>query len=132
MVLLVAAILGLVNSPWVLLVPVLTFGCGILFAEMAIFVASISPSYDFFNYYFTLVVTPMFLFSGIFFPLSQLPNWAQTLAWFSPLTHATELSRALFHGSFSDGLVINLLCLGLASLIPWLPIRWSLRKRLIN
>jgi lipooligosaccharide transport system permease protein len=50
---------------------------------------------DFLSYYWTLFLTPMFMFSGIFFPLGRLPAWVQTLSWFMPLRHAVELMRAL-------------------------------------
>ncbi len=43
-------------------------------------------------------VTPMFLFSGTFFPLSQLPGYLQPIGWLSPLWHGTELSRVFSYG----------------------------------
>jgi lipooligosaccharide transport system permease protein len=59
---------------------------------------ALSPSYDFFMYYFTLGVTPMMLLCGVFFPLEQLPLFAQQLAQCLPLTHAVSLVRPLVHG----------------------------------
>jgi lipooligosaccharide transport system permease protein len=44
------------------------------------------------------IVTPMFLFSGTFFPLSTLPFYLQWLGWISPLWHGTELGRVLSYG----------------------------------
>jgi lipooligosaccharide transport system permease protein len=44
---------------------------------------------------FRLGVFPLFLFSGAFFPVSQLPNWIEWLAYLSPLWHGVELSRDL-------------------------------------
>ena len=46
-----------------------------------------------------LGLLPLFLFSGTFFPISQLPDWLQPLSWFSPLWHAVELCRAATTGS---------------------------------
>jgi len=131
-VLLVVATFGLVHSPWALLVPVLTLVCGILFSGLAVVVAGLSPSYEFFNYYFTLAITPMFLFSGIFFPLSQLPDWAQTVAWFSPLTHAAAISRVLFSGQIDGAVALDSLWLGIAALLPYYPAVLLLRRRLIQ
>jgi lipooligosaccharide transport system permease protein len=46
-----------------------------------------------------LGVVPLFLFSGTFFPVSQLPGWLQPLCWFSPLWHGVQLCRAATTGS---------------------------------
>jgi len=45
------------------------------------------------------IITPMFLFSGTFFPLAQLPLYLQWIGWISPLWHGTELGRVLAYGS---------------------------------
>jgi lipooligosaccharide transport system permease protein len=97
-VLLVASLLGLVASPlalWALPVVLLT---GLAFGGLGLMMTSLSPSYDFFMYYFTLAVTPMMLASGVFFPLQQLPEWLQTVAQALPLTHAVALVRPLMNG----------------------------------
>ncbi|MDQ1597456.1 MAG: lipooligosaccharide transport system permease protein [Microbacteriaceae bacterium] len=44
-------------------------------------------------------ITPMFLFSGTFFPLAQLPIYLQWIGWISPLWHGTELGRVLSYGA---------------------------------
>jgi hypothetical protein len=49
---------------------------------------ALAPSYDFFMYYFTLVITPMVLLCGVFFPIAQLPPLFQYVAAVLPLTHA--------------------------------------------
>ena len=59
---------------------------------------ALAGSYDFFNYYFVLIVTPMFMFSGVFFPIEQLPASFQTLVQFLPLTHAVALIRPIMTG----------------------------------
>jgi len=131
-VLAVVALFGLVLSPVALLVIPVIMACGLLFGGMAVVVAGLSPSYDFFNYYFTLAVTPMFLFSGIFFPLDQLPGWARTVAWFSPLTHATRLNRGLFLGRIEPVLAWDAAWLVVACLLPLVPAWWLLRRRIIQ
>lgn len=49
--------------------------------------------------FFRFVVLPMFLFSGAFFPVAQLPNWLQPVAFVTPMFHGVELSRALVIGT---------------------------------
>ncbi len=101
-VLLVVAAFGLVQSPLAVFVLPLGFVAGVLFASMALAVTTVSKSYEAFNYYFTLVVAPMFLFSGIFFPLEGSPRWLKLFAQVLPLTHVVQVSRACLRGTF-DG-----------------------------
>jgi lipooligosaccharide transport system permease protein len=91
------------------LVLVLMMFVGVLFASLAMIVTSFSPSFDFFNYYTELVITPMLFFSGVFFPLDRFPGWMKTLADFLPLTHAVRISRAVFTGTYNTGLIKNFL-----------------------
>jgi len=97
-ILAIAAAFQLVHSPWAALIPILAFLQGIMFASIAIFYTSIVPAIYSFNYYFTLFMTPMFLFSGVFFPLTAFPKIVQTLSWVLPLTPAVHLTRALVNG----------------------------------
>ena len=97
-ILAIAAAFQLVHSPWAALIPILAFLQGIMFASIAIFYTSIVPAIYSFNYYFTLFMTPMFLFSGVFFPLIAFPKIVQTLSWVLPLTPAVHLTRALVNG----------------------------------
>lgn len=98
-VLFVAALLGLVQSALALWVVPLALVAGITFAALGLIMTAISPSYDFFVYYFTLAITPMMLLCGVFFPLQQLPFELQAVAGFLPLTHAVAIARPLMSGS---------------------------------
>ncbi|GAV20718.1 lipooligosaccharide transport system permease protein [Mariprofundus micogutta] len=92
----VAGLLGGIQQ-WdtaLLALPVI-FLIGLAFAGPALAFCAISPSYDFFLYYFTLAVTPMFLFCGVFYPIDTLPAFAQMVAQVLPLTHAVALIRPL-------------------------------------
>ena len=48
--------------------------------------------------YFRFVVVPMFLFSGAFFPVTELPGWLQPVAFVTPMFHGVELARAIIVG----------------------------------
>jgi len=98
-VLLVAVAAGLVRSWWAIGLPIVALVIGLVFATMGLVVSSRARAYDFFTYYFTLVISVMYFFSGIFFPLGTLPAWAQAIAWCLPLTHAVALSRACAAGT---------------------------------
>ena len=98
---------GLVPSWHALWVVPLGFAVGLMFASMALVVTAFSRSYESFNYYFTLVVAPMFLFSGVFFPLERMPGWVGQLAQALPLTHAVSISRALVRGTIAADQVLH-------------------------
>lgn len=97
-VLLVAWAIGLVHSGSALWAIPVVFLTGLAFASLGLVMTALSPSYDFFMYYFTLAITPMMLVSGVFFPVSQLPGPLQAVTAFLPLTHAVELVRPLMSG----------------------------------
>jgi lipooligosaccharide transport system permease protein len=107
-ILIVAAALGIVHGAHALLVLPAALLVGTCFAAMALVVTAISKSYEFFLYYVTLVVTPMMLFCGVFFPLQGLPIALQWVAAFLPLTHAVELIRPLMTGSWPARVPLHL------------------------
>ncbi len=116
-ILTIAAIFQLVPSPWALLIPVLAFLEGLMFASIAILFTSLAPAIYSFNYFFTLFITPMFFFSGVFFPLSSFPEIVQNLSWVVPLTPVVHLTRALINGEFHIDLLWALaLIIGLTAL----------------
>ncbi len=92
--------LGLVESPMVALCVPFLFVSGIIFAGISVMFSAIVPGIDYFNYYFTLFMTPMFLFSGIFFPLENLPPVFVKIAFFTPLYHMVNVARGLGDGQF--------------------------------
>jgi lipooligosaccharide transport system permease protein len=77
--------------------PVL-FLLGLCVAGLALVMTTIAKGFDFFAYYFTLVLTPMSFLSGVFFPLQSLPLSVQKIALVLPLAHAAQLSRGLVFG----------------------------------
>ena len=123
------SVMGLVESPLIVFsIPVLLLG-GIIFSELAVFYAAIVPGIDYFNYYFTLVVTPMFLFSGIFFPVSGLPDIVVNIAWFTPLFHLVNITRGLAGGNFPWGDMVWLVaCAAVLSPFPFI----VMRRRMIK
>lgn len=107
-VLLVAALLGLVHSALALWIVPLALLAGITFAALGLIMTALSPSYDFFVYYFTLAITPMMLLCGVFFPLDRLPQELQVVAGFLPLTHAVAIARPLMDGALAPDLFIHI------------------------
>lgn len=87
----------LADAPWLMLVVLLA---GLTFSAMGLVMTALSPSYDFFMYYFTLVISPMVLLSGVFYPVAQLPGWLQAVAGALPLTQAINLVRPVVNGGW--------------------------------
>jgi lipooligosaccharide transport system permease protein len=90
--------LGISRAPSMLLALPLLGLVGITFASLALIANALARNYDFFTYYFTLVMTPMTFLSGVYFPIAQMPSWLQTAAKVLPLTAAVELVRPLMIG----------------------------------
>lgn len=107
----VAAFLGAIPvSPAIMLQLLLLMAIiGAMFSSLAMIVTSFAPNFDFFTYYTELFISPMFFFSGVFFPLDKMPGWVQLAAQFLPLTHAVNISRAIFAGNFEFGLIYDFL-----------------------
>lgn len=97
---LVVTLFGAVRGPGVLVALVFAVLCGMAFsAPMVAFSAAQEREGGAFSAIFRFVVLPMTLFSGTFFPISQLPTAIQPLAWISPLWHGTELARGVALGT---------------------------------
>jgi len=128
-VLVVATLAGLVHSLWALALPPVVLLIGLVFGAMGMAVASRARAYDFFTYYFTLVISVMYLFSGVFFPIDSLPSWVRAVAWALPLTHAVAIVRACVHGTVAPAMLVHVLAL-VAFLIAsyLLAVRWVGRR----
>jgi lipooligosaccharide transport system permease protein len=108
---LVISAFGLVPYPTgLLLLPLAVLG-GLAFAAAGMVFTSLVPNIETFNLPIFLFITPMFLFSGTFFPLQNLPAWARWLALTLPLTHLTELARACTLARLEPRLLWSLLYL---------------------
>jgi lipooligosaccharide transport system permease protein len=98
-ILVVIFMLGIGLHPNVIMVPLVLFLTGMTFASLGLIVNAIARGYDFFTYYFTLILTPMTFLSGVYYPSSQLPEWLQAVASCLPLTAAVHLIRPLILGA---------------------------------
>jgi len=92
---------GLIHYPSGLGILPVAFLGGLGFGATAMIFTGIVKHIDMFNLPIFLIITPMYLFSGTFFPLDNLPAWGQKVAWCLPLTHLVALTRGLALGSLS-------------------------------
>ncbi len=123
---------GLIRWPEGLLLLPLAFLGGIAFGSAGMICTAIVPNIELFNLPVFLFITPMFLFGGTFFPVENLPGWAQTTAACLPLTHLVDLSRAFTNGRIDAGLLPGIAYL-IVMAAATLPLAlFKMRKRLIK
>jgi lipooligosaccharide transport system permease protein len=128
---LVLVAFGLISSPWAILVPPTLLVIGVMFSVLGTLYTSLIHQIDYFSYYFTLVITPQFLVSGIFFPVDDFPTPVPQLAWFTPLYHAVNVCRGLANGPSLGILVDAAWIVVFTGLLALVPIQ-IMRRRLIS
>jgi lipooligosaccharide transport system permease protein len=95
-------------------------------------VSALAPSYDFFNYYVTLLITPMFIFSGVFYPITTLPEFAQVIVQLLPLSHAIALIRPLVAGQPVEQVALHIGVLLFYAIAGYMAATVFIRRRLIK
>jgi lipooligosaccharide transport system permease protein len=106
-ILLVLMALGFGHTWLALWVLPLGFLIGLTFGAFGLVMNALAQNYDFFTYFFTLFLTPMLLFSGVYFPVEQMPAWLAGIASFLPLKHAIDLARPLMLGRVPTDIVLH-------------------------
>ncbi len=126
-VLAMVAPFGLIQSWWVLLVPVIGFAAAAIYALMGMVVTSKVREISNFNFFLTGILAPQFYFSGAVFPLEQVPGIMRMLCYLFPVTHVVSLMRACALGNFHAGLLLNAtVCL------LWVAVLWPLAHKLLK
>ena len=106
-ILIVIMALGFGHTWLALWILPLGFLVGLTFGAFGLVMNALAPGYDFFTYFFTLVLTPQLLMSGVYFPVDQMPAWLQAVANALPLKHAIDLARPLMLGRVPDAIVLH-------------------------
>jgi lipooligosaccharide transport system permease protein len=129
---LVAMVFGLDPSWGMLLVPFIAALAGFGWAAFGIFIAAKAKAIESFSYWQSGLLTPMFLVAGTFFPLDQLPKWAQVLGNVNPLYHCVQLVRDSVFEQLGWADVGHVAFLGAFALVSWrLAIRFMERKLIL-
>jgi lipooligosaccharide transport system permease protein len=130
--LLVGMVFGLAPSWGMLTVPFIGFLAGFGWGACGIMIAGIVKSIDGFSYVSAALLTPLFLVAGTFFPLTQLPEWAQVLGQFNPLYHCVQLVRNASFGWRGWADVGHLAVIVGFGLVMWRLAIVFLQRRLID
>src|SRR3954470_3251333 len=107
-ILAVAVTFGLAASPMVVMALPVAFLVGLAFAAVGMIMTVLAKNWDFFSFYMTLIMTPMTMVSGVFFPAEQLPKPVLAVAQALPLYHGIELVRPLVAGSWPTSVPVHL------------------------
>ena len=130
-VVLVVSCFGLVPMPASLSAVVVGFLGGLMFASVSLLITSFVSNINQFNFYFTGFLSPMFFFSGVVFPIANLPKSVRPFAELFPLTHIVRLSRSLDIGKFSPIMLWDLLFILLVTVGIGVIATRRLRRRLV-
>lgn len=128
----VLLLFGLIQSVWSFGIIITLMLSGALFSLAGLIVVSIAQNHEHLFYYFSLIITPMFMFSGVFFPVERLPVFLQWFIQALPLYHFVEMNRALVSGqvdaSILSHVVIVLVMIMLLALFPARMLRKALQR----
>jgi len=110
----------------------LSFIGGMAFGSLGMYFTATVQNIEIFNLPIFLIITPMFLFSGTFFPVDTLPGWAQSLSVIFPLTHLVNVSRSFSLGR-CDEQVLSGIVFVLIFILVFFPLAINrMRRRLIK
>jgi lipooligosaccharide transport system permease protein len=123
---------GYIRFPEGLLLLPLAFVGGLAFGSLGMLFTGLVPNIESFNLPVFLFITPMFLFSGTFFPVTALPPWAQKAALALPLTHLVGAVREVSAGRLNGEVLWAVAYLALFSLIVFPVALARMRRRLIR
>lgn len=131
-VLIIIWVFGIITNPLSILAPIVGFLGGMVFSLVSLCITSFVKNINHFNFYFTGLITPMFMFSGIIFPVDNLPIIFKYVALALPLVHLVNMARAFCISGFINlGIILDLLYVfGFILIFGWLAIK-SLKRRLI-
>jgi len=128
----VISLFGLIQYPGGLLLIPLAFLGGIAFGAIALFFTGTVEAIEMFSLPIFLFITPMFLFSGTFFPLENLPLWGQKCALVFPLTHLVKLTRAFCFNAIDHSLLWSVAYLVVFCVVFFPLAIATMRRRLIK
>jgi lipooligosaccharide transport system permease protein len=131
-VLAVVSAFGYVHSLAALAALPVIVALGLAFAALGLAINALASGYDFFSYYMTVVLTPMLMLSGVFFPVEQLPAGVQSVARLLPLYHGVAIVRPLLFGQPPSGWIVHLAVIAAYAIVAFYIAVLLTRRRLLN
>ncbi len=131
-VLIVVSLFGYVSSPLALATIPVVLLIGLCFGGLGLAINALANSYDYFSYYLTLVLTPMMILCGVFFPVERLPETLQAIGVVLPLYHGVAIVRPMLSGELPPALVGHLSVLVAYAIIGFYLAVVLTRRRLLK
>jgi lipooligosaccharide transport system permease protein len=128
----VMLVMGLLISPWAILALPATLFCSLAFCAAGLATTTYLRTVQDFDLPFGLVIMPMFLFSGTFFPIDVYPEWLQFAVQLTPLYHAVELLRGLTTGVVTWTILVHVAYLGVFGSVAMVIARRRLATKLVT
>ncbi len=128
----VESLFGIVPMPLSLLTGFVGLATGAMFAAISLLVTSFVTTINHFNFYFTGFLSPMFFFSGVVFPIQNLPPVLRPVAEIFPLTHAVRLARALDLGQATPQMGVDVFFIAAFTAVAGFFAVRRLKKRLVH
>lgn len=128
----VGLVFDIIPANMLIIAPILGFVGGIMFASLGFFITSFVSTVNHYSILFTAVLSPMFFFSGVIFPLENLPTIIRPIAEILPLTHPVRIGRALAFGVENELLLFDLIYIVVFIIVIGTVAVRRLRKKLLD
>ena len=107
---------GLISFTQILLLLPVVFLASLLFGSIGLLFTAYIQLIDLYSFYYTLFLTPMYFFSGIFFPVEDIP-WVGEIAYLTPLFHAVKVAKAVSFNQIDSSIFVHLIYLLLVGIV---------------
>jgi lipooligosaccharide transport system permease protein len=122
---------GAVDRPAAVLAIPASALCGLAFAAPPAAFSATQENDQWFMILLRCIITPLFLFSGTFFPVAQLPSALESFARVTPLWHGVELTRGTILGGLgATEALVHIAYLASWVVVGWLLAKWTFRRRM--
>ncbi|HUF54186.1 MAG TPA: ABC transporter permease [Dehalococcoidia bacterium] len=128
----IVAVFGGIESLWALAIIPFAIVPGLMFAAISLAYTATVKSVSSLNYFFATYVTPQFWLAGVFFPLSEMPDWVEVVAWFTPVYHVVRIYRGIAVGHVEAAYLIDLAWILVVASAAYLLAIHFMRRRLIR
>lgn len=131
-ILILIAAFGAIDSMLAIFVLPVAFLPGVMFGAISLCWTATARSISQLNYFFAAFITPQFWLAGVFFPLDSLPGWVQTVAWFTPASHAVDVYRGLVEGNMEWLHLVDVAWMVVVTAVFYAGAVFLLRRRLVK
>lgn len=131
-ILILIAAFGAIDSALAIFVLPVALLPGLMFGAISLCWTSMARSISQLNYFFAAFITPQFWLAGVFFPLDSLPEWVQTVAWFTPASHAVDVYRGLVEGDLDWLHLVDIAWMVVVTAVFYVGAVFLMRRRLVK